>query len=291
MKIVNSLLLILILISHVYAQENIIADSLNINSINRKFIFTKPIEYLKNQSLVFILHGSGGNGNQMLARVPAIAKASASEHFIAVFPFGYKGFWNECRKSSPAESNKIDIDEQAFFQSMINYFVEKYQVDRKQVFVIGTSGGGHMAYKLAMTMPDRFKAVSAIIANLPDSTNFDCIALNKPVNIMITNGTLDKTNPYEGGEVILNSGNFGKVVSTDKTFQYWATLAGYKGKASMELLPDNDPNDGKTIEKYSYTGNKKEVVLLKVIGGKHDYPNDVDIHLYSWEFFKHIMKK
>lgn len=174
---------------------------------------------------------------------------------------------------------------------MINYFVEKYQVDRKLVFVIGTSGGGHMAYKLAMTMPDRFRAISAIIANLPDSTNFDCVALNKPVNIMITNGTLDKTNPYEGGEVILNTGNFGKVMSTDRTLQYWSTLAGYAGNATMETLPDNDPKDGKTIEKYSYTGKKKEVVLLKVIGGKHDYPNDIDVHLYSWEFFKHIMGK
>jgi polyhydroxybutyrate depolymerase len=115
-------------------------DSIEINGIFRKFIFNEPPDFSKNKSLIFVLHGSGGNGNQMLARVPAIAKASVSEHFIAVFPFGYKGFWNECRKSSPAESNKIDIDEQAFFQSMINYFVEKYQVDRKQVFVIGTSG-------------------------------------------------------------------------------------------------------------------------------------------------------
>ena len=273
------------------AQTSSIDDSLNINGIIRKFTFVTPPQSNKPLSLVFILHGSGGNGNQMLARVPSIAKASASEHFIAVFPFGYKGFWNECRKSSPAEANKIDIDEQAFFQTMINYFVERYHADSKQVFVIGTSGGGHMAYKLAMTMPDRFKAVSAIIANLPDTSNFDCTALNKPMNIMITNGTLDKTNPYDGGEVILNSGNFGRVMSTDRTVQYWSTLAGYSGNAKKEQLPDNDPNDGKTIEQYSYTGKKKEVVLLKVIGGKHDYPNDIDVHLYSWEFFKHILKK
>lgn len=273
------------------AQISSTDDSLIINGIVRKFTFVTTPQSTKGSGLVFVLHGSGGNGNQMLARVPAIAKASSSEHFIAVFPFGYKGFWNECRKSSPAEANQIDIDEQAFFQSMINYFVDRYRVNRKQVFVIGTSGGGHMAYKLAMTMPDRFKAVSAIIANLPDSNNFDCTALNKPVNIMITNGTLDKTNPYEGGEVILNSGNFGRVVSTDRTVQYWSNLAGYDGHAKMEQLPDNDPKDGKTIEKYSYTGKKKEVVLLKVIGGKHDYPNDIDVHLYSWEFFKHIMKK
>ena len=274
-----------------YAQGIQKYDSLIINGLYRKFTYIEPIKSAKNQSLIFVLHGSGGNGNQMLSRVPAFAKAASSEKFIAVFPFGYKGFWNECRKSSPAEANQLDIDEQAFFQSMINYFVDKHRVNRKTVFVIGTSGGGHMAYKLAMTMPHQFKAFSAIIANLPDSSNLDCIASNVPVHMMITNGTMDKTNPYEGGEVILNTGNFGKVVSTDKSFHYWSTLAGYKSEASMELLPDKDPGDGKIIEKYSYTGKKKEVVLLKVIGGKHDYPNDIDVHLYSWEFFKHVMKK
>lgn len=274
-----------------YCGINEKTDSILIDGIFRKFIFNEPSFASKNNSIVFVLHGSGGNGNQMMARVPAFVNAASIENYIAVFPFGYKNFWNECRKSSPAEANQMNVDEQAFFQSMINYFVDKYHADRKNVFVIGTSGGGHMAYKLAMTMPDRFKAVSVIIANLPDSSNFDCTALNKPMNIMITNGTLDKTNPYEGGEVILNSGNFGKVVSTDESFHYWSNLAGYKGEPTLEKLADNDPNDGKTIDKYSYTGKKKEVTLLKVIGGKHDYPNDVDIHLYSWEFFKQIMKK
>lgn len=290
-KSIIFIFMLLMNLHSIIGQTSTITDSLNINGIFRKFIFVQPTNNVKKLSVVFVLHGSNGNGNQMLARVPSLAKASSSEGFIAVFPFGYKNFWNECRKSSPAEANQIDVDEQAFFQSMINYFVDKYHAERKNIFVIGTSGGGHMAYKLAMTMPDRFRAVSAIIANLPDSTNFDCVALNKPVNIMITNGTLDKTNPYEGGEVILNTGNFGKVMSTDRTLQYWSTLAGYAGNATMETLPDNDPKDGKTIEKYSYTGKKKEVVLLKVIGGKHDYPNDIDVHLYSWEFFKHIMGK
>lgn len=278
-------------IADVSAQEGIITDSLYINGIHRKFVFSKPNNNFKDASLVFVLHGSGGNGNQMLSRVSPLIQASTTDHFIPVFPFGYKSYWNECRKASPAEANQLDIDEQAFFQSMINYFVNRYQVNRKNVFVIGTSGGGHMAYKLAMTMPDQFKGVSVIIANIPDTTNFDCIPKNKSMNIMITNGTLDNINPYEGGDVILNTGNFGRVVSTDRSFHYWSHLAGYTNQPVMEMLADNDPKDGRLIEKYSYTGKKKEVILLKVIGGKHDYPKDIDIHLYSWEFFKHLMKK
>lgn len=81
------------------------------------------------------------------------------------------------------------------------------------------------------------------------------------------------------------------VRSTDQTFAYWSSLAGYKGKPQMEKLLDNDPKDGKTIEKYTFKKKRKpEVTLLKVINGKHDYPNDIDVHLEAWEFFKRSLK-
>jgi polyhydroxybutyrate depolymerase len=54
---------------------------------------------------------------------------------------------------------------------MIAYFTKHYQVNPRQVFAVGTSGGGHMAYKLALTMPETFRAITAIIANLPDTSN------------------------------------------------------------------------------------------------------------------------
>jgi polyhydroxybutyrate depolymerase len=79
----------------------------------------------------------------------------------------------------------------------------------------------------------------------------------------------------------------GYVRSTEQTFHYWATLAGYSGKPHQESVPDTDPNDGKIIERYSYQQKgKPEIVLLKVIGGKHDYPNDLDVHMEAWQFFK-----
>jgi polyhydroxybutyrate depolymerase len=55
----------------------------------------------------------------------------------------------------------------------------------------------------------------------------------------------------------------------------------------MEALPDTDPTDGKIIEKYTYKQKgKPEVTLLKVINGEHNYPNDIDVYLESWSFFK-----
>lgn len=281
--------LVLILNLHVNAQQ-ITADSLLIDGNYRIFHFNKPERDSKGFSLVFVLHGSGGNGLQMMERVPSFKGISDKEKMIAVYPSGYKKFWNECRKLAPSAANVEQINEEAFFIAMIDYFAKNYSINKQNVFVVGTSGGGHMAYKLGLTIPDYFRGITAIIANLPADENLDCPQAFKSMNMMIVNGTADKTNPYEGGEVILGSGNFGKVRSTEETFLYWSRLAGYNAAAKKSLLPDNDPGDGKTIEQYTHAGKQKQVILLKVLGGKHDYPGDIDVHLHAWQFFKSTIK-
>lgn len=279
-------LLFLMLCAGFSAQSQLINDSLLIDGHYRSFHFQKPAQI--NSSLIFVLHGSGGTGLQGKTRAKKLDDVALPENILIVYPDGYKRYWNECRKSSPAVANVENIDENAFFGAMIDYFTKQYQINEKQVFAIGTSGGGHMAYKLALTMPEKFRAITALIANLPDTNNFDCPEKRIPIPVMIVNGTADKTNPYEGGEVILGSQmNLGFVRSTDRTFQYWSTLAGYKNQPRKQLLPDTDPTDGKTIEQYTYKKRgKPEVTLLKVIGGKHHLPNDIDVYLEAWAFFK-----
>lgn len=270
-------------------KAQIVDDSLLIEGHYRTFHFLKPNQ--PNASLVFVLHGSGGNGTQMRGRTKTLETIAPTENILLVYPDGYKKYWNECRKTANSAANLENINENDFFGGMINYFKERHQINEKQVFAVGTSGGGHMAYKLALTMPERFRAITALIANLPDTNNIDCEEKRRALPVMIVNGTADKTNPYEGGEVITNNISLGLVRSTDRTFAYWSSLAGYKGKPQMQNLPDIDPKDGKTIEKYTFKKKRKpEVTLLKVINGKHDYPNDIDVHLEAWAFFKRSMK-
>lgn len=269
-------------------QAQVITDSLLVDGNYRVFHFNEPVGLLNRPSLVFVLHGSGGDGLGMMKSATKMDQRATTENTLVVYPSGYKRYWNECRKASPAQANVENVNEQAFFNGMIQYFVKRYRVDQTHVFAVGTSGGGHMAYKLALTMPKAFRAITAIIANLPDTTNLDCTPSGKAVPVMIINGTDDSTNPYNGGVVVLGKNmTMGAVRSTDRTLAYWADLAKYKGKPSLEKLPDTDPADGKTIERYTYREKgKPEIVLLKVNGGKHDYPNDIDVHLEALAFFK-----
>jgi polyhydroxybutyrate depolymerase len=287
MKRVISLLVLSSFFFYWKVDAQVIRDSLLVDGHYRTFHFNPPPVSAANASLVFILHGSGGNGKDMMKATPKLAQKATSENVLLVFPDGYKKYWNECRKAANSLANKENIDETAFFDGMINYFKAKYKINDQQVFAVGTSGGGHMCYKLAMTMPGKFMAVTAIIANLPDTDNMDCTEATVAIPIMIVNGTADPLNKYDGG--MMQSGDFimGNVRSTDRTFQYWSSLAGYQGSPVKESVPDSDPSDGKIIERYTYKQKgKPEVVLLKVIGGKHDYPNDIDVHVEAWEFFK-----
>lgn len=262
-----------------------LTDSVEIEGHYRTFHFNKP-EVRRNASIVFALHGSGGNGKAVMRNTAKLEAIAKQENIVIVYPDGYKHYWNECRRMADTPPNKEDINEEKFFTAMIDYFKKKYKTDSRKVFVVGTSGGGQMAYKLGMTIPHKIRAITAIIANLPDSANMDCIPSGKPVPVMIVNGTDDPVNPYAGGMMQAGSLTLGTVLSTEKTFAYWSDIAGYKGEPIKTIYPDTDPTDGKIIERYTYkeTG-KPEVTLLKVIGGRHDYPGEINVYLEAWNFF------
>ncbi len=282
----KSAVIILISLS-LTAKSQLITDSLLIEGHYRTFSYNKPAADVTGGSLMFVMHGSGGSSNDIIARTKKLEAVAATEKLLLVYPNGYLRYWNECRKYSTAVANKENINEEDFFTAMIALFENKYHINKNKVFASGMSGGGHMSYKLALTMPGKIKAIAAVVANLPDSASSDCVLAGKPLPVLIINGTLDNTNPYNGGEMFVNNTSFGVVRSTENTFRFWSSLAGYKGAAKKKLLPDNDPADERTIESYTYSKRKKPTIqLLKVIGGKHDYPNDIDVFSYVWEFFK-----
>ena len=279
-------IILLCLVGHFGLAQDL-SDSLKIDEYYRSFHFRKPSFTSQGASLIFVLHGSGGSGSELMKQTSNLLNSTKNEKVIFVFADGYKHYWNECRKAASSLANKLDINEGKFFGEMINYFKKEYGIDDTHVFAVGTSGGGHMCYKLGLTEPKKFRAIAAIIANLPDDDNMDCVETKVGLPVLIVNGTADPLNKYEGG--MMQSGTFimGNVRSTDRTFRYWAALAGYHGTPMMTKLDDTDPADGKTIERYTYKEKGlPEVTLLKVVNGKHDYPNDIDVHIEAWSFFK-----
>ena len=267
-------------------------DSVMVDGHQRVFHFKQTAKDVSQSNLIFILHGSGGDGKGMMQPAANLQAIAEKENLLLIYPDGYKRFWNECRKNATSEANKVDINEEGFFSAMLDYFGKKYSANNKQFFVIGLSGGGHMAYKLAITMPDRCKAISAIVANLPDTNNLDCMEARKPVAVMISNGTVDDLNPYNGGEMIMSGDSWGYVRSTDRSFRYWADLAGYKGKPSVNVISNADTTIKQRVIRNTYRQKRKpEVTLFRIEGGGHAFPKTFDVFLESWKFFQREIQR
>ena len=282
--------LFLFLLNTAFSQT--ISDSILIEGHYRSFYFKKPAATTKDQTIIFIMHGSGGNGTLMMEPAKNLQAVADSLGFFLVYPNGYKNYWNECRKYATSAANKEDINEPAFFGAMLEYFNKKYDTRKKQFFCIGLSGGGHMSYKLAMTMPGKCIGITAVVASLPDSASMDCVLGKKPLAVLIANGTKDGLNKYDGGDIIINGSSWGVMQSTQQCFHYWATLAGYTGDPVTEELPDPDTNNRQNITRYTYDEKgKPPVVLLKVNGGEHAFPKDVDIFITGANFFIKEMKR
>ena len=269
-----------------------VTDSVLIGGNYRSFHFNQPIKKLINGNLMFIMHGSGGSGRGIMKDAAKLEALAPGENLLIVYPDGYKNYWNECRRYAGSQANKLDIDESAFFDAMISYFHDRYGTGKNKVVAAGFSGGGHMAYKLGLTMPGKIRAIAAIVANMPDSSSIDCVASDKSLPVLIINGTNDNVNPWKGGEMFVNNSSYGVVLSSRNSFAYWARLAGYTGEPATTDLPDKDPRDKKNIRSYFYDAeNKPRVELLEIIGGAHDYPNDIDVYVYAWEFFRTQVKE
>ncbi|HEX2533045.1 MAG TPA: alpha/beta hydrolase-fold protein [Chitinophagaceae bacterium] len=267
----------------VHAQ--LFTDSLSIEGKTRTFRYYRPEKAKKPLRIIFLLHGSGGNGEGMRRTAASLEAVAEAENLLLVYPDGYKRYWNECRKMAASEANKEDINEEAFFTEMLYYLRKRYPL-REAVHAIGFSGGGHMAYKLALTLPQQFTSVTAIVANLPDSANLDCTASGTPVSVLIVNGTADEVNPYNGGPMMVNGASFGGVRSSQESLRYWAELAGYRGAPVEAALPDAVADDQTIVRHTFQAAGKPEITLLEVRGAGHEAPTDIDVFREALLFFK-----
>lgn len=249
------------------------SDTLAIGPLARTFEFYLPDRVGEHPALLFVLHGSNGDG-AMMRRSTAFQfdKLADQKGIVVVYPDGYKKFWNDCRKSADYAANVEAVDDPAFFAAMIDYFVQHYRVDASRVYAIGGSNGGHMVYRLGLEMPYRFAALAAAAANLPVEANLDCQPSGQAISMAIINGTNDPINPYNGGLVtILGNSSRGEVRSTAASVAYWAQLAAAR-KVESKRLPELDGNPKTWIERDIWRGS-----------------DDVEIRLYTLQGSGHVL--
>lgn len=241
----------------------------------RSYVLYVPARLAEHPALLVVLHSSQSNGERMRRdsgyRFDALADRDG---FLVLYPDGFEGHWNDCRKAASYSARSLDIDDVGFLSTMIGRLQRERGVDPQRIFIAGYSNGGQMALRMAAEAPDEVDGVAAVAANLPSASNDACRPAQQAKAAMLMNGTRDPINPYAGGVVTLfGFGNRGEVLSALDSAQALAKRNGQNGEPGVDKLTTIGPVWSER-QRWDAAG-MAPVELVTVHGGGHLLPQSV----------------
>ncbi len=247
---------------------------LEVDGLMRSYRTYVPKDLPQGAPLVVVMHGSGEGPQDIRKDTGYAFERLADLHGFAVaYPQSYGADWNDCSVVGDKELDGVRADDAAYLAAMADKLAAELRVDPSRVFAIGVSSGGTMALRLALEQPSRYRAVAAVVANIPTRQNFQCKPTAQATSVMIMNGSEDPLVPYAGGDINL-LGLFykgGPIISSRASAQYlahWAHLAGEPQTSEHAVA------EGVRVEhnRWPPAGARTEVELVTIHGGGHGLP-------------------
>lgn len=218
--------------------------------------------------LVILLHGYTATG----ALQDSYFKLSGlvdDKDFILVYPDGTRDaqgnqFWNAT--DACCDGFRTGVDDVGYLRGMIEEAVERFNIDRGRIYLLGHSNGGFMSYRMACDVSEYVTAIFSLAgASYKDVT--DCQPDN-PVHVVQMHGTSDTTISYVGGNAYPGAPAY---PSAAETVGAWA---GYNNCTSDLLdLPLGDVADTSvlpmTVKGYEGCDMNGSIELWTIQNGSH----------------------
>lgn len=244
-------------------------DTITLDGKTREYRFHIPTGLSGTAPLLVVLHGGGGNGQQ-IQRLTRFDEMADREGFFALFPSAYKGHWNDGRVGDELTANAEGVDDVELIDEILDRLIVRYPIDQSRIYVTGPSNGGIFALRLACSeLGVRLAAVAPVIGAFAEGGMEDCQARPLPVQLM--NGSDDELVPPAGGEV--STGGRGRVESLDDTTAFWVEHNGCTGEPlheDVDALADDET--ALAIDTWSPCERATEVKRILIEGGGHMWP-------------------
>lgn len=244
-------------------------SSLRAGGMRRSYVLYVPQKLAPNPALLVVLHASQSNGEGMRRDSGYGFDALADRYgFLVLYPDGFEGHWNDCRKAASYSARTEHIDDVAFLSRLIRRVQRERQVDPQQVFVAGYSNGGQMALRMAAEGKLPLAGIALVAATPPTPDNDDCRPLDKPLATLLMNGTRDPINPYAGGRVrLFGFGDRGDVMGSEDAAAAQAKRNGIDAAVEPEQLTRPGPIWSERL--VWQAAGTPPVELVSVHGGGH----------------------
>ncbi|WP_460954055.1 glycoside hydrolase family 9 protein [Spirosoma litoris] len=266
--------------------------SLTSGGRTRTFSFHLPTNIPKdNLALVIGYHGDGGTGAgfQAYAGLDAVAN---TQNFIVVYPDAVTvggsiqfnkyadtapGFGKAGDPNGPNPPDPTAPDDVLFTSDLIDYFAQKYRINRNRVYVTGHSGGGYMCYFLSMTLPTKIAAFAPVAASLWGNdaylnTYFSANTYT-PVPILHIHSKGDPTVEPP-------------IVPYPKTPAYVWPLSNYSGLNCNNWSSYTTAAFNPNVDSLTFCGSGKKVVLLMTKDATHGWSSLFNVAQTIWNFVK-----
>jgi polyhydroxybutyrate depolymerase len=252
--------------------------------------------------LLVALHG-GGTPAELMRLYSGFDEIAEREQFAVAYPYGVRGWWNDGRLGDGRRESSAD--DVAFVRAMVADIDARVKLDRRRVFATGISNGGFMSLRLACEAANIFSAIAIVAATMPDELGARCRP-QRPVAVLVVNGTGDALVPYVGGFARTGNTLRGAIWSTDRTVAFWAAHNRCPETPAVRVLPDHDPHDGSYIIATEFRRCSAPVSLLRIEGGGHTWPGglqllptqvlgstnrDIDASEAIWGFLKSVPER
>ncbi|MCQ2219887.1 MAG: hypothetical protein MJZ12_00755 [Prevotella sp.] len=254
MKRILTLLVMLMGIVGVQAQEKLMSDG-----VERNMIVYAPKNIEKNRPLLISMHGMNQDAAYQKNQANYEAVADTAK-FVVVYPDGIDRGWDL--------GSMKDIN---FITNIIDEMVKRYSIDRNRVYLSGFSMGGMMTYYAMTKIADKiaaFAPVSGYNMGGPNATS------SRPVPIIHVHGTSDDVCSYSPVQSHIDA---------------WVKRNGCSASAREELPKTGPSNTSARIYRYLNGEGGVEVAHLKLPGKGHWHSNDPAVAMTNieiWNFCK-----
>ena len=142
-----------------------------------------------NYPIVFYFHGKGSTAYRFFKSLREVQKLIDNNHFIGIFPQGYKKSWNLNHEPSKA-------DDSAWVKEILEEISKLGFVDSSSVYAVGISNGAGFVNKLGKET-DFFKGIAPIVSQ----QTIEMFKMSPPraISVFQVNGDNDPLIPLEGG--------------------------------------------------------------------------------------------
>jgi polyhydroxybutyrate depolymerase len=273
--------------------------SINVEGRQRTYLLSAPESLQPGASILIVLHASSQHASDMWRQLGrTLERITRDDNTLIVYPDGYEGHFNDCRRAAQYSARTLKIDDVGFTRAIVTQLVTLHHADPQKVYALGYSNGGHMALRLALETPDLVSGVIAVAANVPTSENLECPMADFPARaIVLIEGTGDPINPYNGGLVTLYGfGSRGNVRAARSGAEWFAQTLGLTPSKSQMLVTagnmaayrdDWRGPDGSvrlvTIESGGHTVPQEAYRYPRILG--RTFPSDVVLET-SWRFVR-----